>query len=334
VLSIAQAAAVKNSAFLIVEVWVVGNLIVIPAQRCHQPQLVGRIGVEDKRTEAAEAVGVVVNDLRNGRLQAEIAAIGVDAGVVGEAFGVAAEAEGVVGLIEISRAEDKFRFVVALEARAGYYVEDAVGTIAELRAVASAIDFQIVDILGIDLRAQVRGDVGVGHGHAIDQPTGLVPAANVKLVVRYVRSGNVVGDQGETVAAGGAGSVFYIEAADERGRSCRVDGRGFRSAGNIDGLFVSGDAEGKMQNGLRSGIYHDTLHCLIKAGSDDSHGVLAEGDAVEIEFTGGVGVGGGSPVRRFRVQHDHGVLDRTVLGIVNDAPNRSEGGCEGGDGDY
>ena len=35
-----------------------------------------------------------MHDLRDWRLQAEIAAVAVDAGVVGEALGVAAEAEG------------------------------------------------------------------------------------------------------------------------------------------------------------------------------------------------------------------------------------------------
>ena len=58
-------------------------------------------------------------NLGNGRLQAEIAAVAVDAGVVGEAFGVAAKAEGVIGLVEVAGAEDEFGFVVALEAGAG-----------------------------------------------------------------------------------------------------------------------------------------------------------------------------------------------------------------------
>ena len=64
---------------------VVRNLVVILAQRSHEAQLVGGIDVENQGSEAAEAVFRVVNDLRDGRLNAEIAAISIDAGIVGEA---------------------------------------------------------------------------------------------------------------------------------------------------------------------------------------------------------------------------------------------------------
>src|SRR6266481_7734715 len=85
---------------------VIGNLVIIPAQRSHEAQLVGGINVEDQRAEAAISVLGVMDHLWNRRLDTEIAAVGIDAGVVREAFGVAAEAEGVVGLVEISGAED------------------------------------------------------------------------------------------------------------------------------------------------------------------------------------------------------------------------------------
>ena len=105
-----------------------------------------------KRPEAADAVDGIVHHLRNGRLQAEIAAIAVDAGVVGEAFGVAAEAERVVGLVEVAGAEHEFGLVVALEAGAGNDVEDAIGAVAELGAIAAAIDFDVIHVFGIELR--------------------------------------------------------------------------------------------------------------------------------------------------------------------------------------
>ncbi len=98
------------------------------------------------------AVDGIVHDLGNRRLQAEIAAVAVDAGVVGEAFGVAAEAEGVVGLVEVAGAEDEFGLVVALETGAGHDVEDAVGAVAELGAIAAAIDFHVIHVFGIELR--------------------------------------------------------------------------------------------------------------------------------------------------------------------------------------
>src|ERR1022692_3366690 len=191
---------------------VVGNLIVILAQRGHEAQLVGGIDIENEGAEAAVAIFRVVNHLQNRRLDAEIAAVGVDAGIVGEAFGVTAEAEGVVGLVEIPGAEHELGLAVALEAGARDHVKDSISAVTELRAVAPAIDFEIVDVLGIELRPQVGGDVGVGYGYA-------------------------VGDHGETVGAGGAGSAFDIEAADQRGGSGGVRGNGLGSPGDIDGLF-------------------------------------------------------------------------------------------------
>ena len=84
---------------------IVGDLVEVFAQRGDQAKLVRGIDVEDERSEAAVAVFGVMHNLRHGGLDAEIAAIAVDAGVVGKALGVAAEAELVVGLVEIAEAE-------------------------------------------------------------------------------------------------------------------------------------------------------------------------------------------------------------------------------------
>src|ERR1035438_5655413 len=88
-----------------------------------------------------------MNNLGDRRLQAEIAAIGIDAGVISEALGVADEAEGVVGLIEIAGAQDQFALIVALKTGAGHDVEDAIGTVSKLGAVAAAIDLDVIHIL-------------------------------------------------------------------------------------------------------------------------------------------------------------------------------------------
>ena len=265
VVGVAQADAVDIAVNVLHEslkYGIVGNLVVILAQRSHEAQLVRGIDVEDQRAEAAVAVGGIVNDLRDRRLDAEIAAVAVDAGVVGEALGVAAEAELVVGLIEISGAEHEFGLAVALESGAGHDVEDAVGAVAEFRAVAAAADFEVVDVFGIELRAEVGGDVGVGDGDAVDEPAGLMSAANVELVVGDVGSGDEVGDHGEAVGASGAGSARDVEAADERGGRGGIGGRGFGRAGDVDGLFGSGDVEREVQHGLRAGDDDD-----ISAGS-------------------------------------------------------------------
>ena len=81
----------------------------------------------------------VVHNLGHRRLQAEVAAVAVDARVVGEAFGVAAEAKCVIGLVEVACAQDELSLVVALEAGARDHIEHAVGAVAELGAIAAAI---------------------------------------------------------------------------------------------------------------------------------------------------------------------------------------------------
>src|SRR5712672_1565633 len=147
---------------------------------------------------------------------------------------MAAKAERVVGLVEISGAEHEFCLTVALEAGAMSDVKNTIGAVAELRAVASAIDVEIINVLGIELRADVGGDVGVGDGHAIEEPTGLVAAADVELVVREISAGNVVGDHGQAVGARGSGSVFDVETADQGDRSGGVGGSGFGGSGDVD----------------------------------------------------------------------------------------------------
>src|SRR6266849_286560 len=77
-----------------------GNLIEIPAQLRNQAELVLRIRVVNQRSEAAEAVGSIVDDRRGGSLQSEIGTVSVHAGVIGKAIGVATEVQLVVGLTE------------------------------------------------------------------------------------------------------------------------------------------------------------------------------------------------------------------------------------------
>src|SRR5579863_9047931 len=234
--------AVDQIVLDVVGIRIVGNLIVIPAQRSHDAQLVGRINIKDEGDEAAETIFGVVNHLWNRGLDAEIATVKVDAGIVSESLGVAAEAESIVSLVEISCAEHQFSLAVAFKASAGSYIEHSVGAVADLGAVASAIDLEIVDIFGIDLRAQIGSDVGVGYGDAVDEPAGLVAAADVELIMGDVGSGDVVGNHSQAVGASRAGSAFDIETADQSGGRSRVCGCGFGVSGNIHGDFVGGDA--------------------------------------------------------------------------------------------
>ena len=91
--------------------------------------------VVDDRGKAAVAVFGIVDGLRDGGLQAVVAAVAVEACVPGELFGVVAEGELGVGLIEAAGGEDEFGIAAAFEAGAGKDVEDAIGAVAEIGGV-------------------------------------------------------------------------------------------------------------------------------------------------------------------------------------------------------
>ena len=131
----------------------------------------------------------VVKHLPDRGLQPVVAAISVHAGVISKALGVSSATDLVVGLIEISEAGDQIAFLVAFKAGSRHDVEDSVGAVAVIGVVAAALNFQIIDIFGIDLRAQIAGDVGVGDGHAVNQPVDLVASAHVQHVVGHIGAG-------------------------------------------------------------------------------------------------------------------------------------------------
>src|SRR6202044_3600068 len=130
--------------------------------------LIGGTLVEYEGRESPIAVVGIVNHLPDGRLQTVVAAISVYARVIRETLGVPSEIELIVGLVPIAETGDKLRLIVALEAGAGHDIEDSVRAVSVLRIVAAALNFEIVDVFGIDLRAQIGGDIGVGYGHAVN----------------------------------------------------------------------------------------------------------------------------------------------------------------------
>src|ERR1700732_5016594 len=110
--------------------------------------------------------------------QAEIAPVPVDTRIVRKVVGVPADTERIVRLAEVAGAYNELAFVVALEAGARHDVEDAIGAITLTGAVAATFDFQVGDVLRIDLWAQVARDVRIGDPHAIDLPSDLVTATH------------------------------------------------------------------------------------------------------------------------------------------------------------
>ena len=316
-----------------VGVGVVGNLEEVVAELGDEAELVLRGAVVDEGGEAAVAVGGIVDDLADGRGEAVVAAVAVEAGVVGELFGVVAEVELVVGLEEVAGGEDEFGLAVALEAGAGDDVEDAVGAVADVGGVAAALDLEVVDVLGVDLRGEVAGDVGVGDLDAVDQPGDLVAAAHVQHVVGHVGAGDVVGDHGHAVGAVGAGGLGDVFAVDESGGGDGVDVGGVRSVVTVTVCCDGAELAARSAGWVTVSEARVRVCCAgVEAGLGDGDGVVAEreggdGERAVLRGDGGLGEGGVGGA-----EFDVCAGDGAVLGVVDDAVELAEDGGSSCDG--
>src|SRR5580698_6958196 len=129
-LAIAQSEAGKDLISDGAGIRVYGNLIIILAQRTNHSKLVFWINIEDERPEPSIAIVRIVDHLRDGRLQSEVAAISVQAGVVSKSLCVPAATDLVVGLVEISEAEHKIAFSITFKPGAWRDVEDSIRSVS------------------------------------------------------------------------------------------------------------------------------------------------------------------------------------------------------------
>src|ERR1039458_8332896 len=111
-LIVAQTAGIELLVLEVVRVGIVGNLIIIPTHLGIEPKLILRAQVVDERGELAEAVLRVVEGLRDGCLETEVAAVAIQTGIVGEPRRVAAKTDLVVGLVIASDRCYEFSIVV------------------------------------------------------------------------------------------------------------------------------------------------------------------------------------------------------------------------------
>src|SRR5271168_1065479 len=121
-----------------------------------------------------------------------------------------AEIQLIVGLEPVAETGNQFTLIVPLEPAAGDDIEDSVRAVSVVRFIAASLHLQIVNVLRVNHRAQVRGNVRVGDGDAVNQPFHLMSTAHMQHVVSHVGSGNVVGNHGHAVATVGAGSLNNI----------------------------------------------------------------------------------------------------------------------------
>src|SRR6185437_13120796 len=119
---------------------------------------------------------------------------------VSELFSVAAEVHLIVGLVERAEGSEQLTFLIALETRSRDRVEYTIGTVAVSRRVSAALGFEVIDVLRIDLRADIAGNIRIGNRNAVDGPGYLMSTANMQLVVRDPRARDIIGDRTQTVA--------------------------------------------------------------------------------------------------------------------------------------
>ena len=154
------------------------------------------------------------------RLQSVIAAVSIEAGVPGKFLRMVPQAKLVIGLVKVARRKYQLTLAIALKAGTRHYVKDAIGTVAHAGPIAPPIHLEVVDILGVNLRSDVAGDVGIGNVHPIDHPAQLMSAAHVQHIVRHVGARHIVGDHRHAVGAARSWRVGDVLTADQ---SCRRD---------------------------------------------------------------------------------------------------------------
>src|ERR1700692_3683370 len=113
-------------------------------------------------------------------LEAEIAAIAAQTAVICKSFRVPSAADLVIRLIEISETCDEVALLIALKSRPRDDVEDAVSSIPIVRVITAPLDFHIIDVLGIELRPHIAGNIRVRNRYSVPHTAHLVSAADLQ----------------------------------------------------------------------------------------------------------------------------------------------------------
>ena len=159
-----------------------------------------------------------------------------------------------------------------------------------MRGIAAALRFQIIDVLRIDLRSDVAGDVGVGDRNPVDRPGDLVPSAHVKLIVSDPCARNIVGNRCKTVAEIGAGSRLNLLAVDHGGGCNLFRVYHQRRRGNGDLLLNGAYFELEMQQGSAAGRDNYLAGRRRETLAFDDNLISSDGDRGR--FKNSLGVGG------------------------------------------
>src|SRR5258708_10821985 len=140
------------------------DLEIIATGGTREANLVFGSCVENKRRKNAQAVVVIVKFSRFGGHEPDIGTCSAHAAIPGKTFGVVAETELAVSGMTAAVCCDKLGFTVTFKTGFGNDIECAVCAIAVFGGLAAALNFDHVEVLRIELRADVGGIVVVGNG--------------------------------------------------------------------------------------------------------------------------------------------------------------------------
>lgn len=141
--------------------------------------------------------------------------------------------------------------------------------------ISAALNFDRVDILRIELRPDVAGDVGIRHRHAVDEPGHLVAAADMKLVVDEVRPRHELRHHVEAVRTKRSRCPIQLVAGDQAFRRRRLAVDAFRAARDS---YRLGDGSHRESDGQwidSTGANDDGLFDDLKAVLPNHQRVLA-----------------------------------------------------------
>src|SRR5260370_36477624 len=124
-----------------------------------------------------------------------------------------------MGLIKIAEAGYEFGLTVALESCPRRNIENAVSTIAVIGGITPAKDLEIIDVLWINVRADIAGDTGIGNRNAVNLPSDSVSTPDVKLVIRKIGPRNVVRNHADAVCPIGSRRTRNFFPVYDRNRS-------------------------------------------------------------------------------------------------------------------
>ena len=230
----------------------------------------------------------------------------------------------VIRLVKTSNRGDEIAFVIALKASAWHDVEDSVGAVSVVCVVAAALNFEVIDVLGIDLRPQIVRDIRVGDRDAVDQPVDLVAPSHVQHIVRHIGCRHVIRDHLHAVGAVRSGSFLDVDAVHRSRRRNAVRRRLHRTFRHRDSFFSARDGQLEMQHGVGIRLHDHVVMHFLEAFRRDRDGVISEWHGSEIKSSAVAGVLGLGPVRILGLQRNARTLNGAVLRIVDDAANGTE----------